>query len=920
MRGVNSMGRKRRSVIAPLVGAVLVSLSPVSISQASDSSQATALKTIQARVPGKVVVERNAQGRISHLRASEAPLPVDSALDPESRARKVLNQYHDAFVDPSLSLDLSTARLVARDAFGQSHIRFQQAIGGIPVRGGEVIVHLDASGVTSISSKLLGDANNLDLVPKVDSVRAQIAAGKNLKKSLGLSRVRISVPKLEILSQELNPGKTPRLAWMIQANSKSAGETLWVDAQTGTVLLAVSNTWHAVAVTDYQGYCYDQDTTGAPFYSDSASAAGSINPEVKLAYDNLTYATTYFSTTLGYTADAYGGVSVAVCDGSDPFEPTIGAALNTLNVGEIILQPGNAAADDIIGHEFTHAAIAATSKLLAARESGALGEGFADIFGEVVDLVQNTTNDAGQTRWDFGEAVSGGPFRNLLSPGNFGLPGKVSDSNFYCGADDSIFSHTNGAVLAQAFALLADGGTYNGFTINGIGITKAAQVFFDTMSNRLVQASVFKDAYAALKASGAAVLGSGSAEYAALVKALDAVELNKDTCKTKIDYCPTGQSAVTLFYDGFENPASGNWTNEVASGVNHWTNFGSGGVGSPAIYFAAENTGLRGGAIGILPANGTYALWASLGKSTNAQGESSVSMANDILIPSGTNVRMQFEGRYQFDTGSETFSNGQMITTGPEGGRIEYSTDGGASWQDGGPLISGGRAYAGTIDDSTNPLVGLPAFLDLIPPPDALNYNYESTQLDMSGAGLAGKSLRIRFRFGSNPFTTLMGWQVDDVNIYSCVPAALVVSPTSGLTTSEAGGTATFTVHLANAPTTSVTLKIESKDLTEGTVSPAELVFDSTNYASDQQVTITGLDDSDSDGNVAYTVTVSVDPSSDSAFTAAPSVDVSVTNSDNEGSKKKGGGAVDSSWVPLLIIIWMLRIASSRVRRISIRR
>ena len=51
--------------------------------------------------------------------------------------------------------------------------------------------------------------------------------------------------------------------------------------------------------------------------------------------------------------------------------------------------------------------------------------------------------------------------------------------------------------------------------------------------------------------------------------------------------------------------------------------------------------------------------------------------------------------------------------------------------------------------------------------------------------------------------------------------AGITVTPTSGLVTTEAGGTATFTVVLNTQPTADVTIGLTSSDTTEGTVSPA---------------------------------------------------------------------------------------------------
>src|SRR5207237_8750398 len=50
--------------------------------------------------------------------------------------------------------------------------------------------------------------------------------------------------------------------------------------------------------------------------------------------------------------------------------------------------------------------------------------------------------------------------------------------------------------------------------------------------------------------------------------------------------------------------------------------------------------------------------------------------------------------------------------------------------------------------------------------------------------------------------------------------AGITVSPTSGLTTTEAGGTATFTIKLDSQPTAGVTIALSSSNSAEGTVSP----------------------------------------------------------------------------------------------------
>ena len=84
--------------------------------------------------------------------------------------------------------------------------------------------------------------------------------------------------------------------------------------------------------------------------------------------------------------------------------------------------------------------------------------------------------------------------------------------------------------------------------------------------------------------------------------------------------------------------------------------------------------------------------------------------------------------------------------------------------------------------------------------------------------------------------------------------AGITVTPTAGLMTTEAGGTATFTVVLNTQPTADVTIALSSSDTTEGTVSPASLTFTTANWNVAQTVTVTGVDDAVVDGDVAYTI------------------------------------------------------------------
>ncbi len=112
--------------------------------------------------------------------------------------------------------------------------------------------------------------------------------------------------------------------------------------------------------------------------------------------------------------------------------------------------------------------------------------------------------------------------------------------------------------------------------------------------------------------------------------------------------------------------------------------------------------------------------------------------------------------------------------------------------------------------------------------------------------------------------------------------AAFIISPTTGLFTSEAGGQASFSVRLTSQPTANVTIGISSSDTSEGTVSTSSLTFTPANWNINQAVTITGVDDPVFDGNVAYSIITGPATSSDGNFNGVNPVDVSVTNLDND--------------------------------------
>jgi Ca2+-binding RTX toxin-like protein len=108
--------------------------------------------------------------------------------------------------------------------------------------------------------------------------------------------------------------------------------------------------------------------------------------------------------------------------------------------------------------------------------------------------------------------------------------------------------------------------------------------------------------------------------------------------------------------------------------------------------------------------------------------------------------------------------------------------------------------------------------------------------------------------------------------------ADIIVAPTTGLTTSESGTTATFTVKLDTQPTADVTIPVASSDPKEGTAAPTSLVFTAANWNTAQTVTVTGVADNTVDADKPYTIQLQAAVSTDPNYTGKDATDVAVKN------------------------------------------
>ncbi len=158
---------------------------------------------------------------------------------------------------------------------------------------------------------------------------------------------------------------------------------------------------------------------------------------------------------------------------------------------------------DICGHEIGHAVCQYTAALAYQNQSGAMNEGFSDIWGACIEHFGRTGSFSGvpvANVWKVGEDVATGGLRSMSSPNSKGDPDTFQGTNWYATGDegtcvptsgntgnDHCGVHTNSGVLNHWFYILTAGkaGTNNApiadrdtYNVTGIGIVKSAQIAY----------------------------------------------------------------------------------------------------------------------------------------------------------------------------------------------------------------------------------------------------------------------------------------------------------------------------------------------------------------------------------------------------------------------------------------------------------
>ncbi len=522
-----------------LAAAGLATGVPALLGQEPQSPAAPSIQSLSEPGEGLAIQARSPQTGLvtfASTRSQGVLLRGMAAAPAEERAMAFVDQYGTAF-GLATRASVRALRAPQRDALGLEHVRLQQVADGIPVTAGELIVHLRGDRVVAVNGHTLPDPMPV-LIPDLTPAGAQEAARALIEKHKAdlAPGAFYGEPRLEVFNRGMiDEGAHPtRLAWFVEATGEGLREFIWVDAQTGGVLLNFSQLADARNRTVYD-VALGTTLPGTLVRSEGGAATGIVDADQAYDFAGATY--DYFFNTHG--RDSYDGAGAGLVSSvryRQPSQPGVPYQNAFWNGTQMVYGEGFAAADDVVAHELTHAVTEYSANLFYYYQSGALNESFSDIFGQTVDFVRGAGDDTGIARWRLAEDLSIGAIRDMMTPTTFGDPGKLSDSaQFFCVSNgwtnpngDSGGVHINSGVPNHAFALMVDGGSYNGRTITGIGLAKAGLIQYRALTTYLTSGSTFADNSTAVNQSCTDLVGTGgitAGDCSQVANAILAVEM-----------------------------------------------------------------------------------------------------------------------------------------------------------------------------------------------------------------------------------------------------------------------------------------------------------------------------------------------------------------------------------------------------------
>ena len=371
------------------------------------------------------------------------------------------------------------------DEMGQTHIRLQQRINGLPVVGAEFLVHADADrNVVGMNGRFTPDRG----LPREAAIDGWSAIQRAAEQG-GI--VNGTYSKWPTLTYLVNERGNAFLAWTVEVSYISIDgeerDTLYADAIRGDLVMLHA---HNQRARNRNTYNLNNGTTlpGTLVLTETGGSTSDATLQAAHNYAGVTY--DYYLAV--HSRDSYDNAG-AQLKSSVHYSSSYNNAF--WNGSQMVYGDGDGTtfgplskALDVDAHELTHAVTERSANLVYQNESGALNEAISDIMGAAVESWND--GSVNTDTWKLGEDIytpgtAGDALRTMNDPAASG------DSDYYptryTGTADHGGVHTNSGIANLAFKLMVTGGTHpRGKTTNNVTALSTTATTSMTMGAKII--------------------------------------------------------------------------------------------------------------------------------------------------------------------------------------------------------------------------------------------------------------------------------------------------------------------------------------------------------------------------------------------------------------------------------------------------
>jgi Zn-dependent metalloprotease len=493
----------KKRIVVPLI-VILTLLVPLVFSAPgfSQSPPPPALEQLKQDAGDEVEITWNSRTDTPSFIRGGIPISgmsVQTKGEASVAALAFVERYADLLGVQDASQELNVVKTDV-DALEMRHVTFDQVYLGIEVYGAHMKVHLSANGqeVVAVSSGFVPEIALSDTQPRITAEEALANAHQALPNG-----TLVADPKLAVYPGEESPGPSAQLVWLVELrdNALPARNVYVINAADGRILDVLDRLYIGRDRETYDAdHGYSLPGTLTRSEGDGPTGDQDVDDAHDFAGDTYDY---YWNTHSRDSYDDQGATLVSTANYGNNY-------MNAYWNGEQTTYGDHFAVNDVVAHEWTHAVTEHSAALEYRWQSGALNEGFSDIFGAMVD------RDDWLIGEDLPDSVLGGreAIRDMADPARFGQPAHTDDWVETCSDNEGV--HTNNGILNKAYYNIA----------TAIGKDKAERIFYRTLTVYLDTNSSMEDARAAALQSATDLYGDGSAEYNGVRDGFDAVGLD----------------------------------------------------------------------------------------------------------------------------------------------------------------------------------------------------------------------------------------------------------------------------------------------------------------------------------------------------------------------------------------------------------